>query len=224
MAQDRIPLTFGIAESDKSREIDYAKDDIKNSIRVSVPGIIVEFNAAEATATVQPAITEFVSGAGIREAVEKKLPVLLDVPVVYPHGGGCSITWPLAEGDECLLIFADMCINGWWSKGGIQPQEEARRHDLSDAFCIPGPFSQARKPAFIPNGLNIRSDSDITISTPGGTLKIAAGGAVTVGGVDIGHWKTEYDAFKAAYNSHTHGGVEPGLSSTNGPSAPIREA
>jgi hypothetical protein len=52
---------------------------------------------------------------------------------------------PVKNGDECLVIFADMCIDAWWSNGGIQNQIERRRHDLSDAICIPGIWSQKKK-------------------------------------------------------------------------------
>jgi hypothetical protein len=37
-----------------------------------------------------------------------------------------------------------MCIDAWFSNGGVQNQIEKRRHDLSDAICIPGIWSQQR--------------------------------------------------------------------------------
>ena len=51
------------------------------------------------------------------------------------------------------MIFADMCIDGWWQNGDIQNQAEQRRHDLSDAFAILSPFSQP-KAGKITNGIN----------------------------------------------------------------------
>ena len=71
--------------------------------------------------------------------------MLLDVPIVIPHAGGYSITFPINKGDECLVVFSDMCINSWWALGGIQNQEEKRRHDLSDGFAILGVYSQPNK-------------------------------------------------------------------------------
>jgi len=73
------------------------------------------------------------------------LPLLLDCPVVFPRGGGCTLTFPVAEDDECLVVFASRCIDAWWSAGGVQVQSEFRMHDLSDGFAIPGPYSQATK-------------------------------------------------------------------------------
>ena len=47
------------------------------------------------------------------------LPILPDVPVMFFGGGGMTITAPIKPGDECLVIFADRCIDGWWWLGGV---------------------------------------------------------------------------------------------------------
>jgi hypothetical protein len=49
-----------------------------------------------------------------------------------------SITFPVAAGDECLVVFASRCIDGWWQNGGVQPQALFRMHDLSDGFVFAG--------------------------------------------------------------------------------------
>lgn len=66
------------------------------------------------------------------------LPVLVDVPVHFPHGGGCSLTFPVKAGDECLVVFASRCIDGWWSLSGVQNPPDLRKHDLSDGFALFG--------------------------------------------------------------------------------------
>jgi len=107
------------------------------NIRVAIPGIIQDFNAEKQTATVQPAITENVRN-GQDEAKPIPLPLLTDVPVIFPRSGGYCLTFPVKPGDECLLVFSDMCIDGWWQSSGIQNQIETRRHDLSDAQAFLG--------------------------------------------------------------------------------------
>ena len=72
------------------------------------------------------------------------LPLLLDCPVVFPHAGGCSLTFPIKPGDECLVVFSCRAIDLWWQQGGVQPPAETRMHDLSDGFVIPGPYSQPK--------------------------------------------------------------------------------
>ncbi|WP_048784601.1 Gp138 family membrane-puncturing spike protein [Pantoea vagans] len=117
-------------------------DTIFSMLRVSMPGIIQSFDPITCTCTVQPAI----SGQVANEAGELKsapLPLLVDVPVVFPRGGGCTITFPVKAGDECLVVFSDRCIDFWWQNGGVQEPVDPRQHDLSDAFAFIGPQSQA---------------------------------------------------------------------------------
>jgi hypothetical protein len=48
-------------------------------------------------------------------------------------------------GDEGLAIFAERAIDAWWAKGSIQNQDQARMHNVTDAFIIPGFHSQPKK-------------------------------------------------------------------------------
>ncbi|HBE5967647.1 TPA: translation initiation factor IF-2, partial [Escherichia coli] len=117
---------------------------VMSALRVSMPGIVQSFNPDTVTVVVQPAIKGYEPDSnGINQSTT--LPLLVDVPVVFPRGGGCTLTFPVKAGDECLVIFADRCIDFWWQSGGIQEPVDDRMHDLSDAFCIVGPQSQAQK-------------------------------------------------------------------------------
>lgn len=113
-------------------------------LRVCMPGIIQSFDPVEQTVTVQPAIKERVIDA-LGNISMVSLPLLLDVPLNVPRGGGFAFTFPIKPGDEVLVIFSDMCIDAWWSQGGVQVQAEKRRHDLSDGFAILAPTSQPRR-------------------------------------------------------------------------------
>ena len=118
-----------------------------NNLRVAIPGIIDSFDAATQTVTVQPTIREKIQKEdGSQEWIA--LPLLVDVPIVLPRAGNFILTMPITKGDECLVMFSDMCIDAWFSNGGIQNQIEKRRHDLSDSFAILGCYSQ---PNVIPN-------------------------------------------------------------------------
>jgi phage baseplate assembly protein V len=44
-----------------------------------------------------------------------------------------------------LVVHGARNIDGWWQNGGIAPPLDSRLHDLSDAFAVPGPYSQATK-------------------------------------------------------------------------------
>lgn len=156
-------------------------DTISTQLRVAMPGIIQSFDPVTVTCTVLPAIKGNDAGTAGKEPTN--LPLLVDVPVVFPRGGGCTLTFPVKEGDECLLIFADRCIDFWWQNGGVQESVDPRQHDLSDAFCIPGPQSQTMKISGIStSAAQLRTDDGAAF------VEVAAGGditATTTGGMTI---------------------------------------
>ncbi|MBD2779084.1 phage baseplate assembly protein V [Xenorhabdus szentirmaii] len=155
------------------------KEAISSGLYVSVPCIVQSFNADAVTVTAQPAIRWSVTNSeGNTESVA--LPLLVDVPVIFPRGGGVTLTFPIQPGDECLVIFADRCIDYWWQNGGIQEPVDPRQHNLSDGFAIVGPQSQARKIRGIStSSAQLRTDDgaayielspgshNITVKTPG---------------------------------------------------------
>lgn len=144
-------------------------------LRVACPGIIQSFDPVKQTVSVQLAIRENILLNLIRTPTA--IAPLIDVPIVLPRAGNCTLTMPIQQGDECLVIFGDMCIDGWWQAGGIQNQLDKRRHDLSDGFCIPGPWSQGRTLLnYSPTTAQLRSDDGQTIVEvdPAGKVNITA--------------------------------------------------
>lgn len=190
---------------------------IMSAMRVSIPGIIQSFDPDAVTAVVQPAI----KGAEKDESgaeVSVNLPLLVDVPVVFPRGGGCTLTFPVKAGDECLVIFADRCIDFWWQSGGIQEPVDERMHDLSDAFCIVGPQSQAKKIGGISNSaVELRSDdgeTKLSLNPASGVINGTAPGGFNLNGLKILSDGRLQLVDGSIVDKHTHGGVEPGGSST----------
>ena len=100
---------------------------------------------------------------------------LLDCPVMFPTGGGFTLTFPINAGDEGLIIFASRCIDNWYQNGGVQPPYELHMHDLSDGFYLPGCRSNPRALSS-PSTLTcqLRSDDGETF------VEIAAGGIVNI--------------------------------------------
>lgn len=136
-----------------------ALDGRQALIWTSLPAIIQSVNWDEMTLEIQPTVQGVVTNSdGSTDVVN--MPLLVDVPIVFPSGGGFSLTFPLEEGDEVLAIIASRCIDAWWQTGGVQPQAEMRMHDLSDGFAIPGPNSL---PNVVPNinttSVQLRNDA-----------------------------------------------------------------
>lgn len=140
-------------------------DAVSNGLRVACPGIIQSFNASTQTVTVQPAIRERVQNPDLTYSWVQ-LPLLVDVPIVIPRAGGFSLTLPVNKGDECLIVFGDMCMDSFWEHGGVQNQPDKRRHDLSDGYCVLGTWSQ-------PRVLTNYSTSAAQLRTDDGTVSIS---------------------------------------------------
>ncbi|HHM1024645.1 TPA: Gp138 family membrane-puncturing spike protein [Klebsiella pneumoniae] len=190
---------------------------IVSAMRVSIPGIIQSFDPDAVTAVVQPAI----KGAEQDESgaeVSVNLPLLVDVPVVFPRGGGCTLTFPVKEGDECLVIFADRCIDFWWQSGGVQEPVDGRMHDLSDAFAIVGPQSQAKKISGVStSAVELRSDdgsAKLSLNPASGAINGTAPGGFNLNGLQILPDGRLQLVDGSIVDGHTHGGVESGGSST----------
>lgn len=186
---------------------DLRKRQAAVNLHVAMPGIVQSFDPEEQTVSVQCSIRERVCING--DESWEEIPILADVPVVFPRAGGYALTLPVKKGDECLVIFGDSCIDAWWQSGGIQNQIDLRRHDLSDSFAVFGPWSQPRVlPNYSTNSAQLRNESGSAyIEIAGDSINIVAG-SVTIGG------STTIDG--KVFLAHKHTGVQSGGSTTGG--------
>lgn len=214
-----MPVSLSSQLGDQQNALNALAKSISSSMRVSLPGIIESFNPETVTCVVRPAIMGSAQD-GSGKHVSKEIPLLLDVPVIFPRGGGCTITFPVNAGDECLVVFSDRCIDFWWQSGGVQDPIDQRQHDLSDAFAIVGPQSQAKKISNIStNSVQIRTDGGDSFVelTQGGAVNITAPVVTINGSLKVnGSINSTGDqvARGISQTGHTHGGVESGSSST----------
>ena len=65
-------------------------------------------------------------------------PVLMDCPFIILGGGGAALTFPIAKGDECVILFNDRDIDNWFSGATSGPVASARLHSLSDGLALVG--------------------------------------------------------------------------------------
>lgn len=106
-------------------------------MRVAVPARVERYDAATQLIDAKPLLRDtFTTEEGEREIVS--LPVITNVPVVFPGAGGFRLTFPVAVGDTVLLVFADRSIDTWLAQGGEVSPTDERHHHLSDAIAIPG--------------------------------------------------------------------------------------
>ena len=175
---------------------------------------------------------------------EIPLPVFLEVPVIVLQGGGSYLAMPVAVGDNCLLIFAERCIDNWYAGSNNVRALEERMHDYSDGFALVGvnpqsglipipsvitqigdAFAQGEHTYIgnheytgdmVVNGdYTINGNLTVTGTIAAGNFTGLGGGAMT-SNTDIITTK-DMKAGGVSLNSHTHGGVESGGSNTGGP-------
>jgi len=207
--------TYGERAPNDAETMRRIMDRVKNDIRVALPGIVVSFDATEQTATIQPAVRERERDAQ-GNLTWATLPLLVDVPVLFPRAGGFAATFPIQEGDEVLVVFADMSFDAAWDLGGVQNQVDIRRHDLSDGFAIPAYWSKPKALAnFNTSAAEIRTEdgtTKITLSqTEGVTITSTAPVTVTASSVTLGP-ATTIDG--RVFLDHTHSDPQGG---TTGP-------
>ena len=108
------------------------KEAIRGENHYALPGIVVSFDKATQTASIQPALRRRKGNENIQ------LPILQDVPVYFMGGKSGGVTFPVASGDECLVVFADACIDAWFQNGTVSNVISVRQHDYSDGFAFVG--------------------------------------------------------------------------------------
>lgn len=168
--------------------INDAIDAAQSTLQTCMPGIVKEVDLQRMTVTAQPVIQAHVRQAdGGLQLVD--FPLLRDVPLYFPSGGGCTLTFPVKAGDECLLVFSSRCIDLWWQNGGVQAPFEVRRHDLSDAFALMGVRSQPRVISGISaDSVQLRSDdgtASITLNPATQEITLQASTIKVVGNLDV---------------------------------------
>lgn len=103
-------------------------------------GEVVAFDPAAQTATVKLATNKQVVDYRRRppQFVYVPYPLLTDCPVMFCGGGTGRLTFPVAPGDQCLVLFNDRDLDNWFDGGANTPPNSDRQHDLSDGLVLVG--------------------------------------------------------------------------------------
>ena len=137
--------------------------------RCCIPCIIQSYNSANNTVECQPAVRErIINEDGTIQYVQ--LPLLINVPVVFPGSANFDIKFPLSKNDECLVFFSDLSIDNFWQKGSVQNPVEVRRHDLSDGMAIPCMMSVPRRNVTPKASIVVDGNGEITFKCKAGSF------------------------------------------------------
>lgn len=198
----------------------------------AMPGYIVDFDAETCTATVQLGVQAIVSQPDGSKANDD-MPLLTDVPVMFPRGGGAMLTFPVQAGDECLVIFASRSCGAWKQSGGSQVQSApGRMHSLSDGFALLGTSSQPNAVSNLSTSTTqLRSDDGQTfveLDAAGQVVHVKAPGGMTIdANVQVNGTVTatqnitstsgDVKAGAISLKTHKHGGVTTGSGTSGTP-------
>lgn len=189
---------------DPEETLRMAFEGMLSRVWCAMPGVIQAVTNNGNTVEVQPAINGRVRQLdGTFKSIQ--MPKLVDVPICWQGGGGATWTFPIALGDECLVVFASRCIDNFWKNGFVAPQgqvgadgkqvntlndpPEFRMLNLSDGFAIIGVRSKKRAfSSFDASTARLRTDDDscyLEFDPTGKKLNGVFPGGITLNGVTI---------------------------------------
>ena len=186
-------------------------------LHTALPGRVRAYDAATQTADIEPMIKRGVPTGGEEDEVAlETLPVLPSVPVLFPSGGQCFVTFPLAVGDPVLLVFSERDTSQFRATGAVSDPGVPTMHGLSGAVAIPcafGPRSAAM------SGV---SSTDLVVGRQGGlaNLTIKSGTAEVGGAADSAALASRVKALEAKIIAHKHP-TPSGTSSVSTELAPL---
>jgi len=209
----------------------------RTTVHVSMPGAVEAYNVEAQTVDVKPLLRRVLVDVDGNELEPESLPILMDVPVAFPRGGGFFVTFPLAKGDLVHLVFVERSMDQWLGGDGAETTPlDYRMHSLSDAVAYPALYPSKR-------ALGDAHAENLVLGLDGGShIHIKPDGEVHLGSEPAADYvalaqlvKDEVTALRntvnslvTAYNAHIHittatvgAGAVPGvISSTASQASP----
>jgi len=180
------------------------------SVHTSEPGMIVSYDSAKQTAHVQPVVKRCIVARDGSKTFET-LPVLPNVPVQFPRGGGFAMSWPLSPGDFVQLHYSQKSISEWLGTGEISEPMDSRLHGLSGAVAVPGVVPSAQTLSEDAGALESlvlgRDGEEAQVRIKAGEIKLGASASDFV--ALASKVAAELATLRSTFNTHTHIGHAP---------------
>lgn len=161
---------------------------IKNilmDVHVALPGKICSYDYATQKADVKPTIKR-----RLRDGTSQTIPVIANVPVVFPRFDGGYVYYPVKVDDNVLLIFSDYSLDNWaFNSEQDIDCEDVRTHNITDAFALAGAYGFNNPISGLAN------DDDFIIKVDKFTITIKPDGKISIKNTD-----ENVDLVTEAYN------------------------
>lgn len=146
--------------------------------RSSLPGRVVSYDAAKQRASVRLQLSFYMMTTD-DQRVPIDHPVLSNVPVAFPGGGGAGMWFGLAKDDPVVVMFCDVPIGAWLARGTPCEPGVDDLHSIGGAVALalaPRPTGQAAQSA---DGsltrIGIDSDTAAQIEFAAGQVRLGQG-------------------------------------------------
>lgn len=173
-----------------------------SDVRISVPARVERYDASLQQIDAQPLIKEaYEDEEG--ERVAAQLPVICNVPVIFPGAGSFRLTFPIEVGDIVHILFSHSSLDVWLSEGGLVDPNDDRRLNISDAVAIPGIRSFKEPLSSAPTDrMTLGHDTGSVINIDENTVRLntTTGQLVALANKVL----TELQAIRTQHNAHVH--------------------
>ena len=136
-----------------------------------LPGIVQFYDETTKRAQVLPAIQRtFTDGSSI------SMPILVDVPIIFPSGGGFTITMPITNGDSVLIMFSQRGITEFKKYFDESLPDIDSLLSIQDAIAIPG-FGALSISPNLSDGANMQTEdgtNSVSVNNNKVELKLGA--------------------------------------------------
>lgn len=182
--------------------IKQAIDNRLLDVHTAMIGKVERYDAEKQLLDVAPMLKRHIKDiAGSWQSEE--LPMLCDVPILFPCAGGYFISFPIQPGDFVQVIFNEANIEEWFDESAPTIVDN-QRFTLQGAVAIPGifPSSNALTGAHKTNFVMGR-ERGVQIHVDDQTIRLGSADAAEALAM-ASKVKEELEKFRSTFNGHVH--------------------
>lgn len=139
---ESLPFTQSPAEPSLKDVLDQLRKSILLELCAHHVGTVQSFDAAKQTARVtinyKKTYFRLDQSTGLYSPQLVDYPVLVDSPVIFLGGGPSGLTFPVVQGDECVVLFNDRDLDNWFAGGSGKGTATTRLHSFADGLILVG--------------------------------------------------------------------------------------
>lgn len=172
-------------------------------IDTMLPAVIEAYDSSKRVASVKPVVNRLYKNGDSQE-----YPVIPNVPVLMPSGGGAILKLPIKTGDFVILITSKVEMANFMRQGKQVDALDSVKFNISSSIAIGGLFPFNMAP---PSSHN---EDSIELLYGGSKVSVKANGEIEIGGNNFLSLVNEN--FKDIFNNHVHSYLIDGVPTLSG--------